>query len=340
MADADSIVKEVLAAPGDVLQENLFQAARWSAHAQGKERWMRTILISLAKLLLDNRAPLALRERAVATLVETQDKGVSYLLRQAASSESPDLRAAAAPGLGALATELPGRPGDKNALEALIKALQDPSEKVQMAAIHALSITRTEASEEVLIHTLLEASPPLRRTAAESLARMGETGYQILQEALEETDTLVRRAALAGLELIDEPWVDELLDEIQRKDIEWLVRSAAEEQIKRRQERVDVEAIEPVRADNLTWLISWAAQKGEGVPTGPAAVALLQRVLREGDPDIAQAAAARSLGDMGQSRFIKPLSATLRSPSSQVREAALFALAAIGRAHNQRVALG
>jgi len=340
MADADSIVKEMLAAPGDVLQENLFQAARWSAHAQGKERWMRTVLISLAKLLLDNRAPLALRERAVATLVETQDKGVSYLLRQAASSENPDLRAAAALGLGALATELPGRPGDRNALEALIKALQDPSEKVQMAAIHALSITRTEASEEVLIHTLLEASPPLRRTAAESLARMGETGYQILQEALEETDTLVRRAALAGLELIDEPWVDELLDEIQRKDTEWLVRSAAEEQIKRRQERADVESVEPVRADSLTWLISWAAQQGEGVPTGPAAVALLQRVLKEGEPELAQAAAARSLGDMGQSRFIKPLSATLRSPSIQVREAAFFALAAIGRAHNQRVALG
>lgn len=337
MADAGWIINEVLAAPDDALHENLFQVARWSAHAQGKERWMRTILVSLAKLLMDNQAPLALRERAVATLVETQEKGVSYLLRQAISSENPDLRAASAPGLGALATELPGQPGDKNALEALIKALQDPSENVQMAAIHALSITRNEASEEVLIRTLLEAPPPLRQTAAESLARMGETGYQILQEALEETDTLVRRAALAGLELIDEPWVNELLDTIQREDTEWLVRSAAEELIKRRHEKTDVTAIEPVRADHLTWLISWAAQRGEGVPTGPAAVALLQQVLKEGDPEIARAAAARSLGDMGQSRFLKPLSATLRSPNSQVREAALFALATIGRAHNQRI---
>jgi HEAT repeat protein len=334
------LIERVLTAPADLLQESLFQAARWIADAQGKEQWMRPILIRLAKLMVDAKAPLALRERAAATLVGTQDKGVSYLLRQAAGSPDPVLRATVVPGLGALATELPGRPGDKGALEALIKVLQDESEEVKTAAIHALTVTRSEAAEEALIHTLLDADPPIRQAAAEAMARMGESGHHILQDALETDDILVRRAALAGLALIDEPWAEEKLDIIQREDAEWLVRSAAEEILTKRQETSSIEMIEQRPSDSLTWLVSWAAGRGEGVPGGPAATAMLQRVLKEAEEELARAAAARCLGDLGETRFIKPLSATLQDPSRSVREAALFSLATISHAWNKRLTIG
>lgn len=340
MVDAGPLIEQVLTAPADLLQESLFQAARWIADAQGKDQWMRPILIRLAKLMVDAKAPLALRERAAATLVGTQDKGVSYLLRQAAGSPDPVLRATVVPGLGALATELPGRPGDKGALETLIKVLQDESEEVKTAAIHALTVTRSEAAEEALIHTLLEAEPPIRQAAAEAMARMGESGHLILQDALETDDILVRRAALAGLALIDEPWADEKLDIIQREDAEWLVRSAAEEILTKRQETSSIEMIEQRTSDSLAWLVSWAAGRGEGVPGGPAATAMLQRVLKEAEEELARAAAARCLGDLGQVRFIKPLSATLQDPSSPVREAALFSLATISHAWNKRLTIG
>jgi HEAT repeat protein len=301
---------------------------------------MRPILIRLAKLMVDAKAPLALRERAAATLVGTQDTGVGYLLRQAMSSPDPVLRATAAPGLGALATELPGRPGDRKALDALVQALNDESEEVQVAAIHALTATRSEAAEEALIHTLLEATPPIRQVTAQAMVRMGEGGQEIIKEALETEEILVRRAALAGLALIDEPWAEEKLDHVLREDPEWLVRSAAEEILKKRQEQAKVPPIEAVQADSLAWLVSWAAGRGDGVPGGPAATALLQRVVKEGEPDMARAAAARSLGEIGQTRFVQPLMAALQDPSRSVREAAVFALAAISRGWNKRLTLG
>jgi HEAT repeat protein len=340
MADAGPLIESVLTAPADLLQEGLFQAASWVADAPGKDRWMRPILIRLAKLMVDATAPLALRERAAATLVGTQDVGVGYLLRQAMSSADPVLRATAAPGLGALATELPGRPGDKKALEGLIQALGDESEEVQVAAIHALTATRSEAAEEALIHTLLEATPPIRQVTAQAMVRMGEGGHEIIKEALETDEILVRRAALAGLALIDEPWAEEKLDHVLREDAEWLVRSAAEEILKKRQEQAKLPAVKAVQADSLAWLVSWAAGRGEGVPGGPAATALLQQVLKEGEPDMARAAAARSLADIGQTRFIQPLMAALQDPSRSVREAAVFALAAISREWNKRLTLG
>ena len=337
MVDAGPLIERILGAPADLLHENLFQAARWIADAKGKDRWMRPILIRLAKMLVNTNTPMALRERAAATLLGTQDRGVSHLLRQAGSSPDVTLRALAVPGLGALATDLPGRPGDKAALEVLLKSLQDESEEVQIATVHALIVTRSEEAEEALIHALLEASPPIRQIVAEAFARTGEGGHQILKEALETDDILVRRAAIAGLALIDEPWANEKLDLIQREDAEWLVRSAAEEILKERLDRAPLEIIEPVQADRLAWLVSWAAARGEGVPAGPAATALLQKVLKEAEQESARAAAARSLGDLRQSRFITPLSATLQDPSPLTREAALFALATISHAWNRRL---
>jgi HEAT repeat protein len=118
------------------------------------------------------------------------------------------------------------------------------------------------------------------------------------------------------------------------------VRSAAEEILKKRQEQAKVPPIEAVQADSLAWLVSWAAGRGDGVPGGPAATALLQRVVKEGEPDMARAAAARSLGDIGQTRFVQPLMAALQDPSRSVREAAVFALAAISRGWNKRLTLG
>jgi HEAT repeat protein len=337
MVDAAPLIESILTGPADLLQESLFQAALWIGDAKGKDKWTRPILIRLAKMMVSPSVPLALRERAAATLVGTQDRGVSHLLRQAGGSPDPSLRRLAMPGLGALATELPGQPGDQAALKVLIEALHDESEEVQIAAIHALIATRSEAAEVALIETLLEASPPIRQVVAEAFTRIGEAGHQILLDALETDDILVRRAALAGLDLIDEPWANDKLDLIQREDTEWLVRSAAEEILQKRQAEIAQDKIEPVQSDQLAWLVSWAAARGEGVPAGPAATALLQKVLKEAEQDSARAAAARSLGDLGETRFISPLSASLKDPSSSVREAALFALATISHAWNRRL---
>lgn len=340
MADAGPLVQSALAAPPDLLQESLFRAAEWISGATAQEKWIRPILIRLGKLMIDGRTPLALRERAAAALVGTRDDGVGYLLRQAVSAVDPVLRAIAMPGLGALATELPGKSGDGKAMEALIRGLDDESVDVQAAAVHALSATRSEVSEQALIRTLLDAAPDLRQVTAEAMARIGEVGYQIIRGALESEEILVRRAAVAGIANVVDSWADEKLDHLQRNDPEWIVRSAAEDALKHRQQQAELPPIAAVQADQLAWLVRWAADRGEGVPGGPAATATLQRLLEEGEPDTARAAAARSLGDLGQQRFVRPLKSALRDSSPLVRDAALYALAVLSRSWNQRLAIG
>jgi HEAT repeat protein len=163
-------------------------------------------------------------------------------------------------------------------------------------------------------------------------------GHQILREALGEDDLAVRRAALYGLALINEPWVDEKLRSVTREDKEWIVRSRAEEMLGKRHAEVPADAIAPIRADSLAWLAEWTTEKGAEVPEGPEAGALLVLVLQRSNEAAVRAAAARSLGDVGDESFLKPLKVAYQDSAEEVREAAFYGLAKIGRAWNQRLA--
>ncbi len=332
MTGSGTLVEQLLAAPADDFQENLFVAADWVARTQGKEQWKRIVLMRLAQLLLAPSTAQALRERAVAALVSTRHDGVGYLLRQAASSPNVSLRLAAVPGLGALATQQPGHSADAKSLETLIKTLLDPSEEVQTAAIHALARTGSVEAEEALIRTLLEGSASIRRVAAETMAQMGKEGHQILQEALTEDEVLIRRAALYGLILVEEPWVRDKLESVMREDAEWFVRSTAEELLDTYVQGPKMANIEAVQPQNLGWLISWAAEQGLGVPAGPAAYKLLQGALQAEDRPDVRAMATRSMGDMGRADVLESIDQASHDPDPQVREAAFFSQARLSRA--------
>jgi HEAT repeat protein len=78
-------------------------------------------------------------------------------------------------------------------------------------------------------------------------------------------------------------------------------------------------------ADALPWLVSWAAQKGEGVPAGPNARQVLIRVLQEGD-QASRVAAAQTLANLGHVPALKPLYGALRDRDEKVRAAVYDAL--------------
>jgi HEAT repeat protein len=335
MADSGPVVERLLLSPPDVTREHLFRAADWLARAQGTEQWHRIVMVRLAQLLLNAETPTALRERAAAALVATRDEGVGFLLRQAIASPNQALRAVAAAGLGTLAADIPGRQADEKSLEALINTLDDPSEHVQAAVINALGHTRSKAAIEALIRTLLQSHATARRLAAEALGKMGGEGHEILREALTEDEVLVRRAALYGLAQVSDGWVNETLEEVIRRDSEWFIRSTAEEILNQRLAVPAPDKIEGPRADRMSWLISLAAERGQGVPTGARAVEYLKEALEERQRPAVRALAARSLGDIGDPSSSPLIAEALHDPDLQVREAAFFALARLNQAWNQ-----
>jgi HEAT repeat protein len=335
MADSGPVVESLLLSPPDVTKEQLFRVAGWLARAQGTEQWHRIVMVRLAQLLLNPDTPTALRERAAAALVATRDEGVGFLLRQAIASPSQALRAVAAAGLGALAAEIPGHQADEKSLDALVNALEDPSETVQAAVISALGCTRSKAAIEALIRTLLESHATARRLAAEALGRMGGEGHEILREALTEDEVLVRRAALYGLAQVSEGWINETLEEVIRRDSEWFIRSTAEEILSERMAVPAPEKIRRTRAENLPWLISLAAERGQGVPAGARALEYLKEALEERQRPAVRAMAARSLGDVGEPDSSPLIVEALHDPDHDVREAAFFALARLNQAWNQ-----
>jgi HEAT repeat protein len=184
---------------------------------------------------------------------------------------------------------------------------------------------------EALAQGLLVGDDALRRACAEALARNAEEGHPVLQEALQHENIDVRRAAVFGIACIDAPWVVETLTRIQHTEVQWIVRSAAQDTLARLK---DAEAraprtYQPIEAQG--WLVAWAAQNGLGVPSGQGALEVLRRALREGD-ELTQMAAADAYGRLGDPALTPDLYGLLHAPNAMLAQAAYRALAAIAAA--------
>ncbi|HML21043.1 MAG TPA: HEAT repeat domain-containing protein, partial [Aggregatilinea sp.] len=231
-----------------------------------------------------------------------------------------EIRQLACIGLGAL--------GNPEAVKDLAPMLTDSERNVQLAAGLALGAIGTEAALEVMVQGLLDGTEELRRAVAEALAAIPDVGYAILRDGIQAEDIMIRRATVYGLSRVKAPWALTALYRAMLEDEQWYVRAAAEEAF--------MEAQSPARegphahpeADSLTWLIQWAAERGEGVPAGSNARQVLVRVLQEGQP-VYKVMAASTLGLLGHFQALKPLYAALRDRHPEVRSAAYQALAMI-----------
>jgi len=302
----------------DLLYTNLFGLARWLPDAPPDVPWRGDVFKRLAAALMAPDQYPAVRDRALAALIASRDPSVAYVLRQALRATNLDVRRLACIGLGAL--------GDPETVKDLAPLLDDDHREIRLAAAVALGAIGSERALEVMVHGLLEGSEDLRRAIAEALAAIPREGHAILRDGIAADDMMIRRAAVYGLSRVGAGWAVAALYRAMLEDEQWYVRAAAEEAFAR--------ALSPERsgprslpeADAQTWLIQWAAERGEGVPAGPNARQVLIRVLQEGQP-VYKALAARSLGYLGHVPALKPLYAALRDRDPDVRSAAYAALA-------------
>jgi HEAT repeat protein len=331
LADATlgPLVGDLLSTTGDVLRTPVFTAASWAGMAPANAAWRGPVMAAAARLMLQPNELPTLRERATAALVASHDPGVGLLLKRALSVAEERLRVLATLGLGALRELTP-----PDAVALLNARLSDDSSAVRVAAARALGAIGGEAALDGLVSALLEGDDALRRAAAEGLGRNPGEGQRVLQEGIADRDYLVRRAAAYGLfspAAAGHEWATRLLQNAEREDTEWFVRSAATESLQRLAELYTPHQFVMPRAENLAWLIQWAAQKGQGVGTGAAALKALGAALIDDEPRV-RGAAALTLAEIGEASAEEPLRRMAAGdPDPDAREAGLIALAVLTR---------
>ena len=311
------VVEAWLARPDDIWRTRLCIAARWAAYAPTDAPWRNGVLALLARSFLDPALPERTRKRLGASLVWTGDPGVVVFLRQAMQHALEPVRVAAVSTMGLLR--------ERADVDALAAAFEDPSEAVRAAAIAALGDAGIAAAIRRLAEVLAAGDDTLRVEAARALARVGEEGWQVLREALEEDDFLTRRAAVYGLGEIRADWARAALERVARDDDQWLVRSVASAALSEAgQARTALIDPLPVVSE-LAWLNTWAAERGEGVGIGEAAFGPLLCALEEGDPAIRRAA-AQVVGLVGRPGHVAALQQAAQDPHPEVAQMAFWAL--------------
>jgi HEAT repeat protein len=236
----------------------------------------------LATELQRGGIPLGLRARLLSALLLSGDPGVSVLLRQISHTSSEDLRQLSALGMGYLL--------DHQSLSRLSELLAEPESNVSRAACFALVKIGNQQAFELLGSALLHGSDEIRRAVAEALALDPGEGEEMLKEASQMDDLLVRRSAVFGLAQVDQPWAKGELNKLALEDKEWVVRSAATQIVEQSEELDSSLPQPPVPLHETPWLVAFAGDRGIGIAPGQPAENLLLTALAEGTTEQQRAA--------------------------------------------------
>jgi HEAT repeat protein len=273
--DVHLLVEKLISTMDRPLSRNLLQPARWLRNAPQTMGWRSQVMGKLFELVREAGQPLGLRGQALCALIQSGDPSVSILFRQLLEEQDNDLIILAAFGCGSLR--------DNKAVDLLSIHLSNLSPNAQRAACLALVSIGTTAALDKVASALLHGDDNLRRAAAEALANNPGDGYSILKEGSElKGDILVRRAVVYGLGRISEPWAANIVNQLEREDEQWAVRTAATGVI---EARGYLNPHIPQRLSPPTetpWIISFAAKQGLGVSPDKPPTDLLQMALKSG----------------------------------------------------------
>lgn len=312
---ATELVDQLLAEDTAPLYTNLAWLCSFASDQIGPAPWSNRVMRASVQRLQDESLPIPARARLVSALCENNDPSIVLLFRQLLTAPSTTVRWLAALGVGALR--------DTKAVNELTALLNDTDPAVRTAACLALAHMPAKAAREA-VAAALSGDDDMRQIAAEVLASIGPAGHEILLAAIESPDLFVRRAAVFGLALIDEPWAYDALEKRAIADAQWIVRNSAAQALELRgQPRVALPQPLPPPSE-AGWLIQFAGRFGDSVPRGQSPLPILLKALREGSPD-EQRAAMQYLRRSSDPVAIKRL-LEVAWQASPVSDAAAYAL--------------
>ena len=316
--DITPISSRLLEAKADPLERGLLLLGRWLRDAPKKTSWRADTLRRLATIATDPNRPYGLRLRVVHALSASKEETVSILFRRLLESDRPSSRVLGALGLGGLR--------DEEAVRLLIQTINTKRNlHTRQAACLALAAIGTEEALEGLGRIILESDEGVLISAAEALACNPDEGWPMLRDAIEMKNLLTRRAAVFGLARIPEDWVDEILQQVQLEEEQWVVRGAASEMMERRanppwkiQKPVD-------DISELAWLQNFAQKEGMAVAPGRAALEMVRRALNKGSQDEQISAMEAIVWEGGEELSLEIFQA-LSSSEPHLRDAAFEAV--------------
>jgi HEAT repeat protein len=326
LGDMRPLVSEWLRKPDDVFNTRLRTLGAWVSVAPEGAAWREGTMAVLARAIIHPSTMPPARRALADALAATGMPGVAYFLKQALQHPKSDVRLAAVNGLSRVVKET-----DLPVLEPL---LNDKDAAVRETAVRAVAYTGFETSWRWLELIMLEGDDAIRPVAAAALADCGEAGVELLCKLIESEDMMTRRAAVYGLA---EVGAKDLLTEAAREDEQWIVRSAAAAALDEMDKREKSVGVVPTpELERLPWLISWAADRGEGVGLGEAARERLRQALMEGDTKV-RLAAAQILRQIGRPDDVEPLRDVLSDADASVVIAAVEAIGEISNRYNLHI---
>ncbi|VAW35599.1 hypothetical protein MNBD_CHLOROFLEXI01-3338 [hydrothermal vent metagenome] len=310
-------------------RESVFQVASWLPITTEKGEWRRQVMILLGQMIRSTTSFTHLiRQRALAAMAQSNEPGVTTFVAQLLERSNPFLRQ--------LGTEALAQLGTDQAIGLLAKMVTDGDEWVRRTAVYGLLMNQHQPmAERPLLSALIGDDEDINRIVAEGLARNGERGIEILKEALTDDDVQVRRAAVLGLSLLDDGWVEKQLIQVERHDDEWFVRSAANGALETMRARRKAVKWEPPNPADQRWLTMAFRQDGRIVPDGQDAMPFLVQIISESDDPKMRAAAATLLTHLPALDAIPALETAVRDSDFLVSEAAFTTLCHLRRAYGQ-----
>ena len=326
LGDMAPLVSDWLRERDDLFFNRLQTLGRWIEAAPDEADWRDGAMAVLARAFLRPGLPLPVRVSLGESLARSGVSGVRYFLHQALKHQNPEVRIAAVTGLARLS-------GEPN-LASFEAVLGDEELAVRQAAVEALGSLGTEAARSRLEKLLEEGEEELGPLAAEAIAAFGKDSLDFLHELANSTDMMSRRAAVFGLTKLG---AEGLLQTLAREDGQWIVRSAASAALDMLKDQESIEGVTPhPPLDQLPWLVSWAAAKGEGLGVGEAARHTLVQALEAETPAV-RLAAAFLLIRIGRPSDVPALKQRLKDPAPEVAQTAFVALKEIGQRYGLKI---
>jgi len=306
----------------DPLLSGLFRVSRWLQGAPEGSPWISGVLGKLADYLQQDSVSMNIRGRALCALLLSGNPSLPELLHRMLISPFVQSRQLAALGCGFMR--------DTKSVAEINKLITDPSPGVNRSAILALVAIGKKEGLDVVAYTLIHGDESLCRSVAEALSNHPEEGFPTLEEGSTFENPAVRKAVVFGLGRVGKiphkrNWAIEILEKMRTEDSQWLVQDAATQMLQTlRGSDPRLPKSLPL-FHNMSWLISFSAERSMGVPPGKPAHEMLYRSLKDGNEDQCLAA-LYSLSQYGDEGAILPLYQTYFTSRGEVRDYAFNAM--------------
>lgn len=315
---AAEIFRRLLPVDEDPIYSGLLRASRWLKDAPAAAEWRGGVLRRLVTLAQRESVSASLRARFLTAILAANDSSTPLLLKQMLTNESPVMRQLAALALGAISSD--------KFVDDLIALTTDTQPEVRCAALAAISASCSPRAMEIVNNNLNSGEEDMQLFAAEILAHQSPAGHEALQTALATDQLLARRAAVAGLAQIREPWAAELLEKVSVEDAQWVVRSAAGQALEERRSASDPIVPAPLpRPVDAPWLITFASKQGMGIPTDKTPTDLLLQALKIGSKQ-EKLGALTYLRAQPDDAVLAAIYELIRDESDFLSEAAVYSL--------------